>query len=207
MPAKGHKLSNEGSRAHRCGDTGGVGQNGPCKRPTAPGKRCYAHDGDGADMLDAALTQRIVGTVKVTGLLDPAARVNGISPITARSWMEKGQADPHGPYGEFFREVDKARADVETEVLESIRLAGLGFESTKTRIRTGLNGETTDVITETRSDWRAAVAYLEKANPRKYRENLGSMKLKAKDAEKRGPIRITQVVEHYKEPDEGEDDE
>ena len=208
MPAKGHRLSDTGSRAHHCGDAGGVGQNGPCKRTTAPGKRCYAHGGDGADMLNEELILRIEGAVRTIGFLDLAARGNGMSPDTVRDWMKRGEEDPEGPYGDFYRRIDRARAQNEIDALTIVTRVANGFEKTKTRTRVDPNGnETIEQTVDTSLDSKAAMQFLRVANPKRYKPNLGSMAGGRGTADDERTVKIIEIQHHYSDEEQGEDEE
>lgn len=72
-----------------------------------------------------------------------AARFAGIAPSTFYRWLRRGKAEPEGPHGRFRVEVMQALAFAETRAVANI-------------------------VKRFESDWRAALAYLERKFPRRW---------------------------------------
>lgn len=214
MPAKGHKR-NVGSHAPRCGDYGGVTTAGkPCRRLSTC--LCSSHGGDGPEQMTEERTQAIVETLREGSYLITAALANGVSDAAVRVWLDLGADNPEGPYGDFARRVEEARAYAEANAASIVLGAGRGQKWIKKRLRTsrvltngkkpkgkkgkknGVVEQETGVVEEIEEgvdvDWRAAAWWLERAHPGRWKPNVGSMK--QRDGEI-GTIKVTEIREHY----------
>jgi hypothetical protein len=69
--------------------------------------------------------QRILKSVKAGNYRVRAAEIAGISSRTFIRWMNKGLAEPDGPYGKFRAQVLDAEAAVEDQLVDTVRVAAL----------------------------------------------------------------------------------
>jgi transposase len=94
--------------------------------------------------LSPELEERIVRAVRAGNHVEPACRSAGIGPSTYYRWLERGEREREGPYAEFRAAVRRAEAEAEVHAVAVIRKA----------------------MTD---DWRAALAYLERRHPGRWR--------------------------------------
>lgn len=102
---------------------------------------------------------RIIRAVRAGNYREAAARAAGIAPSTLYAWLERGAAEETGPYYEFSEALQRAEAEAEVFAVATIRKA-------------------------MPDDWRAAVTYLERRYPSRWRKN-SSTELTGKNG---GPI-------------------
>ena len=94
--------------------------------------------------LTPEVSQRIVTAIRAGNYAEPAARSAGISPATYYRWLERGAREEEGIHREFHDAVRKAEADAEVHAIVVIRK-------------------------EMERDWRAALAYVERRYPDRWR--------------------------------------
>jgi hypothetical protein len=117
--------------------------------------------------LTPSCQDRIIQALRAGNHREPAARAAGIAPSTFYAWLERGAADPpDSPYAGFAEAVQRAEAEAEVYAVAVIRQA----------------------MSE---DWRAAVSYLERRHPGRWRRQ-SSTELTGKDG---GPIKTSS--EHH----------
>lgn len=119
-----------------------------CRRPALQGaKLCHGHAGEGVGRhpkLTEELARRILEALRVGNSLEVAAHHAGISRSTLQRWLSLGREEEAEPrYRSFAEQVRRARADAEYYAVAVLRRA----------------------MSE---DWRAALAYLERAHPRRW---------------------------------------
>jgi len=110
--------------------------------------------------LTAETAERIVQAVRAGNYAEAAVRAAGIAPSTFYRWLDRGAAEEDGPHREFHDAVRRAEAEAEVHAVAVVRRA----------------------MSE---DWRAAMAYLERRYPSRWRRHT-STELTGKDG---GPIR------------------
>jgi transposase len=110
--------------------------------------------------LTPELQERIVKAVRAGNYAEAAARANGIAPSTYYRWLQRGALNDAGAYRDFSEAVRQAEAEAEVHAVAILRRA---------------MGE----------DWRAALAYLERRYPGRWRRHT-STELTGKDG---GPLR------------------
>jgi transposase len=94
--------------------------------------------------LSAEVTDRVVQAVRAGNYADAACQAAGISPSTYYRWMGRGAQEPGSEYARFRKAVLRAEAEAEVYAVAILRRA---------------MGE----------DWRAAMAYLERRHPTRWR--------------------------------------
>jgi hypothetical protein len=94
--------------------------------------------------LSAEVTDRVVQAVRAGNYADAACQAAGISPSTYYRWMSRGAQEPGSEYARFREAVLRAEAEAEVYAVAILRRA---------------MGE----------DWRAAMAYLERRHPTRWR--------------------------------------
>lgn len=94
--------------------------------------------------LTSELQTRIVQAIRAGNYADAAARSAGISPSTYYRWLERGERAASGAHREFRDAVKRAEADAEVHAVAIVRKAMA-------------------------EDWRAAMAYLERRYPERWR--------------------------------------
>jgi hypothetical protein len=94
--------------------------------------------------LSAEVTDRVVQAVRAGNYADAACQAAGISPSTYYRWMSRGAQEPGSEYARFREDVLRAEAEAEVYAVAILRRA---------------MGE----------DWRAAMAYLERRHPTRWR--------------------------------------
>jgi hypothetical protein len=110
--------------------------------------------------LTPQVRDRILQGVRAGNHVEPSARAAGIAPSTYYSWLARGEREAVGIYRVFLEEVRRAEAEAEVHAVAILRRAMTG-------------------------DWRAALAYLERRHPARWRRHQ-STELTGKDG---GPIR------------------
>src|SRR4051812_18697193 len=110
--------------------------------------------------LTAAVRERIVQALRAGNYAEAACRAAGIAPSTYYRWLERGQQDESGLHRDFFEEVRRAEAEAEVHAVAVLRRA-------------------------MPEDWRAALAYLERRHPGRWRRRQ-TTELTGPDG---GPIR------------------
>jgi len=90
------------------------------------------------------VTERVVQAVRAGNYAEAACQSAGISSSTYYRWMSRGDQDPGSDYARFREAVLRAEAEAEVYAVAIIRRA-MG------------------------DDWRAAVAYLERRHPTRWR--------------------------------------
>jgi hypothetical protein len=110
--------------------------------------------------LTPTVRDRIVQAVKAGNYMEAAARAAGISASTLYRWLERGENETAGIYHDFCDAVRRAEAEAEVHAVATVRRA----------------------MSE---DWRAAVAYLERRHPTRWRRHTTTEHVGADG----GPIR------------------
>lgn len=125
--------------------------------------------------LTPELQERILKAVRAGNYAEAAARASGIAPSTYYRWLQRGSLEESGAYRDFTEAVRQAEAEAEVHAVAILRRA---------------MGE----------DWRAALAYLERRYPGRWRRHT-STELTGPDG---GPIRTeaTQQIDLRKLTDE-----
>jgi transposase-like protein len=130
----------------RCTATTRAGK--PCRRAALSGEeRCHAHSGAKVgrpEKLTAEVKRRIVEAVRVGNTVEVAAAYAGISRSTLHRWLSHEKTDPR--YAALRTEVLKAEAEAEFYAVAIIRRA-------------------------MPEDWRAALAFLERRRPARWRQH------------------------------------
>jgi hypothetical protein len=111
------------------------------------------------------VTERVVQAVRAGNYAEAACQAAGISASTYYRWMRRGEQDPASPQAAFREAVLRAEAEAEVHAVAIIRRA---------------MGE----------DWRAAVAYLERRHPTRWRSRHQT-ELVGRDG---GPIQTQQTT-------------
>jgi hypothetical protein len=91
-------------------------------------------------------TDRILQGIRAGNHVEPACRSAGIAPSTYYSWLARGEREPDGIYGEFCEQLRLAEAEAEVHAVALLRRA-------------------------MPDDWRAALAYLERRHPERWRRH------------------------------------
>jgi hypothetical protein len=94
---------------------------------------------------DDALVGRILDALRAGCTYEASASAGPISPSTFYEWMRHGETDPESAYGEFAERVRDAELEAERRITEQWTAA-------------------------VPSDWRAAVAFLERRFPERWRK-------------------------------------
>ena len=94
--------------------------------------------------LTPVVHERVVQAIRAGNYAEAAARAAGISPSTYYRWLERGAEEKRGIYRDFSDAVEQAEADAEVHAAAVIRKA-------------------------MSDDWRAALAYLERRHPERWR--------------------------------------
>jgi transposase-like protein len=115
--------------------------------------------------LSPAVRARIVQAIRAGNYGEIACRSAGISPSTYYRWLARGEREQLGPYAEFAAAVRLAEAEAEVYAVATIRQA-------------------------MPSDWRAALTYLERRHPGRWRRQT-STELTGRDG---GPIETTHAT-------------
>lgn len=99
--------------------------------------------------LDPARRERIVEAIRTGCYAETACRAAGISESTYYRWLQRGEAEHAGIYAEFVRVVREAEAEAE---LHAVAL----------------------VWEQMPEDWRAAIAFLERRFPTRWRRRTSA---------------------------------
>lgn len=87
----------------------------------------------GASKLDPERHQRIVELARAGNFMSVCAKGSGVSPGILRRWLRRGQADHRAgrdtPHATLFRDVRRATADAEAEIVNKLREGCLGSKS------------------------------------------------------------------------------
>ncbi len=110
--------------------------------------------------------ERIVQAVKAGNYVQSACRFAGVSTSTYYRWLDRASEEPGSAYARFRYGVEKAEAEAEVYAVAIIRKAMPG-------------------------DWRAALAFLERRHPRRWRPQ-SQTELVGRDG---GPIQTEQHVD------------
>ncbi len=117
-----------------------------------------------------AETTSVCQALELAWTLESAWAAIGVTRDVGRGWLERGKADPSGPYGDFAHRVALAREAgiqlMHARVLE----ASTGYVRTETTVTIGPEGEslTKEKRSTERGDWRAAQWALERADPARF---------------------------------------
>jgi hypothetical protein len=117
-----------------------------------------------------AETATVVQCLELAWTLESAWACIGISRDMGRAWMDRGKANPSGPFGDFAHRVALAR-EAGVQLLHSRVLeASTGYVRTETTVTIGPEGEslTKEKRSTERGDWRAAQWALERADPARF---------------------------------------
>ena len=116
--------------------------------------------------LTPEVKDRILQAVRAGNYAEAASRSAGIAPSTFYRWLDRGSSEEHGIYRDFRDAIQRAEAEAEVHAVALVRRA--------------MN-----------ADWRAALSYLERRHPARWRRHH-STELTGKDG---GPIRTERVSE------------
>src|SRR3954452_12107974 len=94
--------------------------------------------------LTADVHSRIMQAIRAGNYAEAACRAAGIAPSTFYRWLERGEREQEGIYREFHDELRRAEAEAEVHAVAVLRRA-------------------------MPDDWRAALAYLERRHPARWR--------------------------------------
>ena len=114
--------------------------------------------------LTEPVRERVVTAIRAGNYAESAARAAGIAPSTYYRWIERGEREREGIHRDFLEAVRLAEAEAEVHAVALIRRAMA-------------------------EDWRAALAYLERRYPGRWRRHT-STELTGPDG---GPIRTHEV--------------
>jgi len=162
----------------RCSQTTAKGE--PCKAYAIRGSdRCSAHLGRSGrpTALDESVVEALVTMLKAGNYLNVAVRAAGIGMQTYRDWLKRGQSSAlvDAPYRDMRERVEKARADGEVRLVSIIASAA-------------------------RTDWRAALALLEREFP----DRWGPVSVRVRELEPPPEVDVTPVDDDdpFREVDE-----
>ncbi len=96
--------------------------------------------------LTPEMQDRILRAVRAGNYADAAARECGIAPSTYYRWLARGAAEKHGVHRDFADAIRQSEAEAEVHAVAILRRA--------------MN-----------EDWRAAMAYLERRHPSRWRRH------------------------------------
>lgn len=96
--------------------------------------------------LSPEVHERIVRGIRAGNYAEPAARAAGVSSSTYYRWLERGKDEKDGIYRDLYQAVRRAEAEAEVHAVAVIRKA-------------------------MPDDWRAALAYLERRHPERWRRH------------------------------------
>lgn len=99
--------------------------------------------------LDAERQERILAAIRAGSYAEPACRAAGISESTYYRWLQRGEAEEQGIYADFVRAVRRAEAEAEVQAVEFVQL-------------------------HMPKDWRAAITFLERRYPSRWRRQTSS---------------------------------
>ena len=119
--------------------------------------------------LTPARHKAIVELVK--GGLHPSAAVAhiGLDKKCWYNWRDKGMKAKSGKFFQFFYDVEKAKADAEKHLLDSVLRSGTGYTLKKKKIIKKPDGSQEVTVEEQdRRDWQAAAWILERRWPERY---------------------------------------
>jgi transposase len=116
--------------------------------------------------LTAQLQEKVVQAIRAGNYAEIACRAAGISPSSYYRWMERGEQDPGTIYAGFAEAVRLAEAESEVHAVALVRRA-------------------------MSDDWRAALAYLERRHPARWRRH-SSTELTGRNG---GPVRSEQRLD------------
>lgn len=75
-------------------------------------------------VLTEKIRDDIVKAIRLGNYYGPSARFAGVAESTLYHWLDRGRKEPDSIYGEFLREVEKAKNFAEIEAVGFIREAG-----------------------------------------------------------------------------------
>lgn len=99
--------------------------------------------------LDPERQERIVDAIRAGSYAEPACRAAGIAESTFYRWLQRGEAEGRGIYAEFARAVRRAEAEAELNAVDVVQA-------------------------HMPSDWRAAIAFLERRYPARWRRQTSA---------------------------------
>jgi AcrR family transcriptional regulator len=95
--------------------------------------------------LTAARREKLLAAIRAGCHREQAARVAGVAPATFYRWVARGEREGRGPYRDFIDALREAEAEAEVQAVFVLRQA-MGYDN-----------------------WRAALAYLERRHPERWR--------------------------------------
>jgi transposase len=116
--------------------------------------------------LTAQLEEKVVQAIRAGNYAEIACRAAGIAPSTFYRWLERGERETDGIHNHFTQAVRLAEAEAEVHAVALVRRA-------------------------MSDDWRAALAYLERRHPARWRRH-SSTELTGPNG---GPIRSEQRLD------------
>jgi transposase len=116
--------------------------------------------------LTPAVQERVLQAIRAGNYAEVACRAAGIAPSTYYRWLERGEREPDGSYARFAEAVRLAEAEAEVHAVALVRRA-------------------------MSDDWRAALAYLERRHPGRWRKHTSTELTGANG----GPIRHQQQLD------------
>lgn len=99
--------------------------------------------------LDPERQERIVDAIRAGSYAEPACRAAGIAESTFYRWLQRGEAEDRGIYADFVQAVRCAEAEAEVHAIELVRA-------------------------QMPEDWRAAIAFLERRFPSRWRRQTSA---------------------------------
>jgi hypothetical protein len=99
--------------------------------------------------LDPERQERILDAIRAGSYAEPACRAAGIAESTYYRWLQRGEAEDRGIYADFVQAVRCAEAEAEVKAVEVVQLKML-------------------------EDWRAAIAFLERRHPSRWRRQTSA---------------------------------
>ena len=117
--------------------------------------------------------ERVVQAMRAGNYAEAACRAAGIGESTFYRWMRRGEREAEGPYRDFYDAVRRAEAEAEVHAVATVRKA----------------------MTES---WQAAIAYLERRHPERWRRQQRT-ELTGRNG---GPLRAKHALNLQKLSDE-----
>jgi transposase len=99
--------------------------------------------------LDPERQKRILDAIRAGSYAEPACRAAGIAESTFYRWLQRGEAEGRGVYADFAQAVRRAEAEAEVNAVEFVEA-------------------------QMHKDWRAAIAFLERRHPSRWRRQTSA---------------------------------
>lgn len=156
------------------------------------------------------LAKKILNSIRMGNYIAVAARQYGINPISIQRWIAKGLENPSSLYGAFSQQLDQALAEAEARDLASIDSHANGRPAVYKeepaldkkgqpilvegkplmKLARDKDGKPILIQSEIKSDWKAALAKLERRNKKRW----GLSDLAQSAAEQEMPLPPTRDV-------------